>query len=72
MNKSIVRYVKSLYEKNSILWVIACGIVSRITSKITGNTIIENSLIQNSTVSAGDKSNTIKISGGGLYEIAVL
>lgn len=64
MNKSIVRYVKSLYEKNSILWVIACGIVSRITSKITGNTIIENSLIQNSTVSAGGKSNTIKISGG--------
>lgn len=66
MNNAIIRYGKSLYEKNSILWVMACRIVSRITSKITGNTIVENSLIHNSTISAGDKSNTIKISGGGV------
>lgn len=64
MNKAIVRYGKSLYEKNSILWVIACKIANRITSKITGDSMIENSLIKNSTVSAGDKSNSIKISGG--------
>ena len=66
MNKTIARYGKSLYEKNSILWVVACRLVSRITSRITGNSIIENSLIKDSTVSAGDQSNTIKISRGGV------
>lgn len=66
MNKTIVKYGKQIRKSNTILWRMACKVVNRVTSKISGNVVCEGSFIRNSTISAGVKSNSIRIHRGGV------
>lgn len=70
MNKKIVNFAKKIKTDNSFLWKILCSINNRITSRISGNVIVEYSFIKNSTLQAGARSNMIKITGGGIEKLS--